>query len=120
MDFSKGQLDSATVVPLHPEPTLAPRKFETTCSNCNLRELCLPQGLGEEDLQRVEQIVYARRRLKRGESLFNAGDDFNAVYAVRSGFFKTSVIDNEGREQVTGFSMGGHRRPPPDWPKSSR
>ena len=97
----------AKVIPLHADASLAPRKFATTCSNCNLRELCLPQGLNDEDLQRVEQIVYARRRLKRGESLFNAGDDFNAVYAVRSGFFKTSVIDNEGREQVTGFSMGG-------------
>jgi len=95
------------VIPLHADASLAPRKFETTCSNCNLRELCLPQGLNDEDLQRVEQIVYARRRMKRGESLFNAGDDFNAIYAVRSGFFKTSVIDNEGREQVTGFSMGG-------------
>src|SRR5262249_34316212 len=28
-------------------------------------------------------------------------------YAVRSGFFKTCVVDGEGREQVTGFSMGG-------------
>jgi len=83
------------------------RKFELTCSACNLRELCLPQGLGEEELQRVEQVVYARRRIRRNEPLFNAGDSFNAVYAIRSGFFKTSVIDGEGREQVTGFFMGG-------------
>ncbi len=83
------------------------RKFEVTCSSCNLRELCLPTGLDEEDLQRVEQIVYARRRVRRGEALFNAGDDFNSVYAIRSGFFKTSVIDGDGREQVTGFFMGG-------------
>jgi CRP/FNR family transcriptional regulator len=83
------------------------RKFELTCSSCNLRELCLPQGLDEEDLQRVEQVVYARRRIRRSEPLFNAGDGFNAVYAIRSGFFKTSVIDGEGREQVTGFFMGG-------------
>jgi len=93
----------ATVVELH-----APgRKFEVTCSSCNLREMCLPQGLCMEDLQRVEKIVYARRRLRRGETLFNAGDEFNSVYAIRSGFFKTSVIDDEGREQVTGFFMGG-------------
>ncbi len=107
MNFAIDRTNTAQAVPLHLEPSLAPRKFETTCSNCNLRELCLPQGLCDEDLQRVEQIVYARRRMKRGEALFNAGDDFNAIYAVRSGFFKTSVIDNEGREQVTGFSMGG-------------
>jgi CRP/FNR family transcriptional regulator len=60
-----------------------------------------------EDLEEVQNIVYARRRIKRGESLFASGDDFTSVYAIRSGFFKTSVVDGEGREQVTGFFMGG-------------
>ena len=83
------------------------KKFEVTCSSCNMRELCLPGGLRAEDLPRMENVVYARRRLKRGEALFAAGDEFRAVYAVRSGFFKTSLVDGEGREQVTGFFMGG-------------
>ena len=83
------------------------RKFEVTCTSCNLREVCLPGGLGSEDLERVQKVVYARRRVKRGETLFNAGDEFKAIYAIRSGFFKTSLSDGEGREQVTGFSMGG-------------
>lgn len=83
------------------------RRFEVNCASCNLRELCLPQGLAPEDMQRVENIVYARRRVRRGEALFNAGDEFKAIYAVRFGFFKTSVVDGEGREQVTGFFMGG-------------
>ena len=82
-------------------------KFEVTCSSCNLRELCLPAGLCAEDLERVENVVYARKRVKRGERLFNAGDAFNSVYAIRTGFFKTSLLDGEGREQVTGFFMGG-------------
>jgi len=82
------------------------RSAQLSCSNCNLRELCLPGGC-LEDLERVENIVYARRRVKRGETLFSAGDEFNAVYAIRSGFFKTCVVDGEGREQVTGFFMGG-------------
>jgi CRP/FNR family transcriptional regulator len=85
----------------------APRKYEVTCSSCNLREMCLPAGLCAEDLAHVENVVYARRRLKRGEALFQAGGEFSAVYAIRSGFFKTSLLDPEGREQVTGFFMGG-------------
>ncbi len=88
---------------IEPEPV----KFKVTCSSCNFRELCLPGGLCDADLQRIEKIVYVRRRLKRGETLFNAGEPFNSVYAVRVGFFKTSVIDNDGREQVMGFFMGG-------------
>jgi len=85
----------------------APRKFQVTCSSCNLREMCLPAGLCAEDLERIENLVYARRRLKRGEPLFKAGGEFSAVYAIRSGFFKTSLLDHDGREQVTGFFMGG-------------
>jgi CRP/FNR family transcriptional regulator len=83
------------------------QKFEVTCSGCNLRELCLPGGVHADDLDRVENMVYARRRIKRGESLFSAGDEFRALYALRSGFFKTSLNDGDGREQVTGFYMGG-------------
>jgi CRP/FNR family transcriptional regulator len=85
----------------------APKKFEVTCSSCNLREMCLPAGLCAEDLERIENVVYARRRVKRGETLFSAGGEFSAVYAIRSGFFKTSLLDHDGREQVTGFFMGG-------------
>jgi CRP/FNR family transcriptional regulator len=103
------------VVPLQPKPKAKvhfvgqpeARKFEVSCSSCNLREVCLPGGLCMEDLEQVQNIVYARRRIKRGETLFTPGDEFKTVYAIRSGFFKTSVIDGEGREQVTGFSMGG-------------
>ena len=83
------------------------RKFEVSCSSCSLRELCLTGCVESADLERVENIVYARRRVKRGESLYKAGDEFRALYAVRSGFFKTSLIGNEGREQVTGFFMNG-------------
>ncbi len=85
----------------------ATRKFEVTCSSCNLRELCLPKGLEDEDLARVEKVVYARRRVRRGEALFNAGDEFQSIYAVRSGFFKTTILNEDGREQVTGFNMPG-------------
>ncbi|MBI1944003.1 MAG: cyclic nucleotide-binding domain-containing protein, partial [Betaproteobacteria bacterium] len=89
------------------KPAASPKKFEVTCSSCNMRELCIPAGVRKDDLPRVENLVYARRRVKRGETLFAAGDEFKAIYAVRSGFFKTSLVDGEGREQVTGFFMGG-------------
>jgi CRP/FNR family transcriptional regulator len=84
-----------------------PRKHETSCGNCNLRELCLSKGLEGDELARVENLVYARRRVKRGEALFVSGDAFGSVYAIRSGFFKTTLLDGEGREQVTGFHMAG-------------
>ncbi|MCC6211648.1 MAG: fumarate/nitrate reduction transcriptional regulator Fnr [Burkholderiales bacterium] len=95
----------ATVTRISPQPLA--RRFESSCANCNLRELCLPMRIGDEDMARVEQIVFARRRLKRGDSLFKSGDPFNALYAIRSGFLKTTVLNADGREQVTGFQMAG-------------
>ena len=89
------------------EPLTGARTPELTCAKCNLRETCLSGCVPAEDLEQVENIVYARRRVRRGERLFNAGDRFTCIYAIRMGFFKTSIVDSAGREQVTGFFMGG-------------
>jgi CRP/FNR family transcriptional regulator len=82
-------------------------KMSTHCSTCGLREMCLPCGLSGQDVDRVDDLIYTRRRLKRGESLYRAGDPFNALYAVRSGFFKSVQTLEDGRDQVTGFNMAG-------------
>lgn len=106
-------MHTATVTRLLPRTSFAPQApaaadgQRATCSTCNLRELCLTSGLCPADLARAENIVHARRRIKRGQTLFNAGDGFESVYAIRAGFFKSTVLDHEGREQVTGFFMGG-------------
>ena len=81
--------------------------IKTACSNCNLRELCLPLGLNEAELERLDEMVSTRRRLKRGDHLYRSGSGFDAIYAIRSGFFKTDVLLEDGREQVTGFQMAG-------------
>ena len=81
--------------------------LKVACSNCNLRELCLPLGFSEQVVQRMDALVGARRALRRGEPLFREGDAFEAVYAVRTGFFKSRVSGEDGRDQVTGFQMGG-------------
>jgi CRP/FNR family transcriptional regulator len=81
--------------------------IKVACSNCNMRELCMPQGLSEQDLQRIDDMIGARRKVKRNEMLFRNGERFNALYAIRTGFFKTSVATEDGRDQVTGFQMAG-------------
>ena len=81
--------------------------IKVACSSCNLRELCLPVGLSEEEMIKLDNVISTRRRVKRGSALFNAGDTFTSLFAVRSGFFKTSVTTPDGRDQVTGFQMTG-------------
>jgi CRP/FNR family transcriptional regulator len=81
--------------------------IKTACSNCNLRELCLPIGLEDDELKRLDELVSTRKRLKRGEYLYRSGQGFESIYAIRSGFFKTDVLIEDGRDQVTGFQMTG-------------
>jgi CRP/FNR family transcriptional regulator len=81
--------------------------LKVACSSCNLRELCLPVGFSPQELQRLDALVATRRSVHRGDTLFRCGDRFDAVYAVRTGFFKTRVSSEDGRDQVTGFHMAG-------------
>ena len=81
--------------------------LKTACSSCSLRELCMPVGLSPEQLERLDELVYARKTVRRGESLFRSGDAFRSLYAIRSGFFKTRVAGGDGRDQVAGFHMTG-------------
>ena len=81
--------------------------IKVACSSCNLRELCLPMGLNADEMVKLDRVISTRKRIKRGQALFNAGDKFTSLYAVRSGFFKTCVTTADGRDQVTGFQMTG-------------
>ncbi len=83
------------------------QSIKVACASCNLRELCLPVGLNQEEMDRLNSVISIRRRIKRGASLFHTGDKFLSLFAVRSGFFKTHVTTVDGRNQVTGFQMTG-------------
>jgi len=98
-------MQAPVTIRLHEAPGV--QKVATLCSSCNLREICLPCGLTGHDADRADELVYTRRRVKRGETLYRAGDAFASLYAVRSGFFKTTQILEDGRDQVTGFHMAG-------------
>jgi CRP/FNR family transcriptional regulator, anaerobic regulatory protein len=98
---------SAVPVMIHLHSVPSVPRVATQCSSCNLREICLPCGLTGHDADRADELVYTRRRMKRGETLYRTGDAFASLYAVRSGFFKTTQILEDGRDQVTGFHMAG-------------
>jgi CRP/FNR family transcriptional regulator len=81
--------------------------FKVACSSCNLRELCMPVGLEISDMKKLDEVVATRKQVKQGQLLFGNGDPFTSLYAIRTGFFKTCVSNEDGREQVTGFQMAG-------------
>ena len=90
-----------------PEIAITPKAIKVACSNCNLRELCMPLGLSESELTRIDDLVAVRRKIKRGTPLFRNGEKFTNLFAIRTGVFKTSVASEDGRDQVTGFQMAG-------------
>jgi CRP/FNR family transcriptional regulator len=98
----KIRMDATVFRPLHLS------SCSVQCSSCNLREICLPVGLTRQELEHVDnRLVAARRKVARGETLFRTGDRFDSVFAVWTGFFKTVITSNQGRDQVMGFQMGG-------------
>lgn len=72
-----------------------------------MRDLCMPVGLTQDEMSRLDQVVSTRRKIGRGHALFHSGDPFTAIYAIRTGFFKTCLTSEDGRDQVTGFHMAG-------------
>lgn len=82
-------------------------RVRLSCRDCTLAELCLPRGLDAQDMERFEAVVGQRAPLKRGESAYRAGDQFNALFAVKSGSLKIVMSPPDGEEQIIGFSMPG-------------
>ena len=80
---------------------------DTKCGQCAYRSLCLPFGLSERDLVRVESAIGCRRRLARGDVLFYPGQELVNLYAVRFGHFLTCRDDPRGERYITAFQMGG-------------
>ena len=67
----------------------------------------MPVDLSQDDLDRIDRVIGARRKIKRGETLYHNGERFSNLYAIRTGFFKTCITSEDGRDQVTGFQMAG-------------
>jgi CRP/FNR family transcriptional regulator len=89
------------------DPTLNVGALKKSCAACSMHQLCLPMGLEDADITRLDQIIGRRRRLERDEALYKMNEPFRNLYAVRFGHFKTYHINAAGEAQITGFQMAG-------------
>ncbi|OUL95674.1 helix-turn-helix domain-containing protein [Paraburkholderia hospita] len=99
---------AASVVPIRAViPGGTPRHETPRCSACSMRAICMPADLSLADLARLDSVICSTRSVRRGATLYHAGDTFQSIYAVRVGSFKTVVMHRDGREHVTGFQIAG-------------
>lgn len=88
-------LEAAIAVPERASPSPAERWSAATAD----RPLALETLLQGLPLQ--------RRHVRVRQCLFHAGQPRQALYLIHAGFFKTSVLSEDGREKITGFRMRG-------------
>ena len=104
--------------PFNEQPAAAPspedagqvisiRDLKAVCTTCSMRELCMPFGLDADEMAQIDSLVGSRRRLRKGETLYDAGDTFEGLFAVWVGSLKSTVLGEDGREQVTGYQLPG-------------
>jgi CRP/FNR family transcriptional regulator, anaerobic regulatory protein len=93
--------------PLVAGPPLEQAQAAANWASVSLADLAPGLGLTVAADPRFAEITFSVRRLKAGETLYRAGDRFDAIYAVRSGFFKTVCVEPAGSEVVLAFPMGG-------------
>ena len=80
-------------------------KFE--CRSCGVSSICLPFSLTAEELSSLDSITKSRRRMRCKDILYHASESLTSIYAVCSGSYKTTILDDEGHEQIIGFFLPG-------------
>ena len=82
-------------------------EYQVNCGNCRLASICLPLALESDDVEQLDSIIQRSKPLQKNQHLYRESDDFQSVYAVRSGTLKAYKTTDDGREQVTGFYFPG-------------
>lgn len=67
----------------------------------------MPANLASCDSRRIFDLITHQRPVKRGDYLYRAGSELGSLFAICSGFLKSSLTYCDGRGQITGFSMTG-------------
>ncbi len=84
-----------------------PNDATINCSNCRLSSICLPLALRQDEIAQLDDIVQRGRPLQKNQHIYREGEEFQSIYAVRSGAIKAYSVTDEGEEQVTGFYFPG-------------
>ncbi len=77
------------------------------CPQCELNDVCQQYGVASESSSEKLGEVTPQHNVSKGEVVCEAGKEFNYLYAVHEGAFKSVVALPGGEERVTGFYFSG-------------
>lgn len=92
------RIDTSNVTRLTPQ--------SVSCQVCDPMGGCLSKQLLRSHSQ-PNRSIKNNRSIKSGEHIFREGDEYSAIYVVRSGSIKSYLISDDGEEQVLGFYLPG-------------
>lgn len=109
-------MESATV--LHAPPPSLPSRApgfpearrqapRSPCGTCPQSSRCGSLSLVTATPGVITRAAVTRLKVRRGATLFRAGEPFSALYAIRLGSFKTQLVTDDGHEQISGYHMPG-------------
>jgi len=88
-------------------PLVLVESTETHCSQCQTRNACIAAKVPEDRLDILPRFLRSNDRIEAGTYLCRAGDLADRQYHVRSGMFKSSVLNAQGDEFITAFHLPG-------------
>ena len=92
-----------------PYPSFEPPRPALTApfERCVPSELFSTIGLSADEFERVQKLILLRRPVKKGQTLFQGGQKFIEIFAVRYGSFRSGLLSLGGDLRVTGFHLPG-------------
>lgn len=78
-----------------PQPSL--------CQHCSMSGMCFSQ----DEKIKSEPKVRSHKVYQKSDVLFGAGQTFDAIFILRSGSAKSSILANSGHEQISSFHYPG-------------
>jgi CRP/FNR family transcriptional regulator len=77
------------------------------CQQCPTHDACIAAKLEPNRLEELPNWLTEGATLNAGQHLYRAGDSADQQYHVRSGMFKTVVLNAQGDEFISGFHLPG-------------
>jgi len=83
------------------------RELTVSCADCSLGDLCIPHGLAQQDIDRLDDAVSHTKLLHAGDILYQQGTPFKSLFALKSGSVKILAKNEESNDDVMGLYLPG-------------